>query len=523
VDWFPRVAFVLLCAVTFVAVCTRTGWHFVYTLDDPYIHLALAENIARGVYGINLQEASAPSSSILWPLLLALGARTGWLEYWPLGINLVCGTLATELIARFLRTLFSPRSLGQRWTVSLAALLVAVCVNLVGLVFSGMEHCLQLLLVTLALHGLLLEARDGRLRLSCTVALALAPLVRYESFVLSGPLLVYLALRGHRRAAGVGLALSLGTVGAFSLFLVAQRLGPLPNSVLAKAQLMHGSLLDRLSHAVLRSWEDPRVVLFWLLVVVLAVCAVALRPAAQRLLALAFAGATLGHLFIGNFGWFSRYELYMWCADSLALIWLCAEPVASLGRMRATRIALLAAVGGLLLSGPYVATQLKTAAAARNIFEQQYQLHRFVTELYPKPVAVNDLGWVSFGNDAYVLDLVGLGSREALLANLNEPDSRWKQRLALKHNVDLAMVYELEPDSTPDAWTRLGTLHLAGPLVTCADDEVVFFATRVEAVAELRGLLAKFARGLPSGVKFVPAHSDARSSLAPAKHARRQS
>ena len=43
---------------------------FIYTLDDPYIHLALAKNIRLGNYGINLDELSSPSPSILWPFLL---------------------------------------------------------------------------------------------------------------------------------------------------------------------------------------------------------------------------------------------------------------------------------------------------------------------------------------------------------------------------------------------------------------------------------------------------------------------
>lgn len=45
--------------------------HFVSTLDNPYIHLALAQNIREGLCGITLSGNAAPSSSILWPLPLA--------------------------------------------------------------------------------------------------------------------------------------------------------------------------------------------------------------------------------------------------------------------------------------------------------------------------------------------------------------------------------------------------------------------------------------------------------------------
>jgi hypothetical protein len=62
--------YLFLCAVLVAGVLIKTHGHLVYSLDDPYIHLGLAENIAKGHYGINLTEYSSPSSSILWPFLL---------------------------------------------------------------------------------------------------------------------------------------------------------------------------------------------------------------------------------------------------------------------------------------------------------------------------------------------------------------------------------------------------------------------------------------------------------------------
>ena len=38
--------------------------------DAPYTHLALAEQIRHGTYGLNPGEPSAPSSTILFPFLL---------------------------------------------------------------------------------------------------------------------------------------------------------------------------------------------------------------------------------------------------------------------------------------------------------------------------------------------------------------------------------------------------------------------------------------------------------------------
>ncbi|MBD0271632.1 MAG: hypothetical protein ICV73_06845, partial [Acetobacteraceae bacterium] len=79
-------AFALLAAAIALGGAAMTGGHLGYTLDDPYIHLALAEQIARGHYGINPGEVTAPSSSVLWPFLLLPGAGTPWHVWLPLGI-----------------------------------------------------------------------------------------------------------------------------------------------------------------------------------------------------------------------------------------------------------------------------------------------------------------------------------------------------------------------------------------------------------------------------------------------------
>ena len=73
-------------------------------------------------------------------------------------------------------------------------------------------------------------------------------------------------------------------------------------------------------------------------------------------------------------------------------------------------------------------------------------------------VAVNDLGWVSFRNDAYVLALWGLGSEEARKARSADKPG-WMAKLATDKNVGLAMVYPgwFEGDLPPE-WTAMGEI-----------------------------------------------------------------
>ena len=66
----------LFCIVLAISIDLADG-HLIYTLDDPYIHLAVARNILLGGYGVNATEFSSPSSSILWPWLLAVSEWLG--------------------------------------------------------------------------------------------------------------------------------------------------------------------------------------------------------------------------------------------------------------------------------------------------------------------------------------------------------------------------------------------------------------------------------------------------------------
>ncbi|MCD6587216.1 MAG: hypothetical protein J7K88_01555, partial [Candidatus Fermentibacteraceae bacterium] len=109
---------------------------FVYTLDDPYIHLALAENIAGGHYGINSSEFAAPSSSVLWPFLLVPFSALSYAYLLPVFFNAVFSLLTVVLLSRFY---------GQGGM--LLSVVSVFAFNLTGLVYTGMEHSLQLLAV----------------------------------------------------------------------------------------------------------------------------------------------------------------------------------------------------------------------------------------------------------------------------------------------------------------------------------------------------------------------------------------
>ena len=236
---FAVTLFLALCAIELAAIVTMNSGRFVYTLDDPYIHLAMAENIRLGHYGVNPGELSAPASSIIWPFLLAPVARMSFAEFVPLCLNLLAA-VATVLV--FVRILKGPLRRFERpadkWLACVLLALLIPTTNLVGLVFTGMEHSLQVLLAVLVLYGIIREQETDAVPWWLELAIVAGPLVRYENLALSVPAFLYLIARRRYRPAFTGALALLVCVGGFSVFLHSMGLGFLPGSVLGKSRVV---------------------------------------------------------------------------------------------------------------------------------------------------------------------------------------------------------------------------------------------------------------------------------------------
>jgi hypothetical protein len=144
------------------ATLIATSGHLTYVIEAPYVHLALANQIAHGHYGLVPGESAAPSSTILYPFLLAglaplhLGA----------GLSLAINDLATLLAGTFALLLADECgvplrriSAGQLFLLSIA---VTLALNLAGLAFTGLEHSLHVASSVAYLLGLARFIRRGR-------------------------------------------------------------------------------------------------------------------------------------------------------------------------------------------------------------------------------------------------------------------------------------------------------------------------------------------------------------------------
>src|SRR5258705_4599725 len=86
----------------------------VFATDDAYIHLALAEHLASGHYGVNASEFSAPCSSILWPILLAPFAGSARGEWWPFALNVASAVTLMLVLERVMREILPGQDATRR-------------------------------------------------------------------------------------------------------------------------------------------------------------------------------------------------------------------------------------------------------------------------------------------------------------------------------------------------------------------------------------------------------------------------
>jgi hypothetical protein len=463
-----------------------------YTLDDPYIHMALAENLARGHFGVNLGEVSNPSSSILWPWLMAAFEKIGLMLWAPLLINIACFVATLRIAIAFCLPRISPEG-KSLWALALIGAAI-LAFNVFGVMFTGMEHSLHVLLTVIVVT----RAIDGKHDRLAFAAIVLCPLVRFEG-VIALAFGAGAAVIDRRWLFAVSaVAASAALLGLYAMWLTSIGLPALPSSVLSKSTLSSGMVdggggLASLFANIGYNLGTPAAIAFILFAGLMVVAAIK-RAGRDRWLSLGMLAALLLSFLAGKLDGYGRYEVHALTAAGLAAVHLYANAIRTV--LTVPVRAIILCIGLVLVClriGPYVVTT--APLAARNIDRQQHQLHR-IAECWRQPVAVNDLGWVSFRNDVYVLDLWGLGNEAARKARMSG-ESGWMERLVVEKDVGLAMIYAGWFPQLPQHWIPVAELGFDGPHITPAYRSVQIFATRPAAVAGIRACVEEISLSLP--------------------------
>jgi hypothetical protein len=488
--------------------------HLIYTQDDPYIHLRVAQIILRNGYGINIGEYSSPCSSIIYPYLLALTELAGFGVWGPLVLNMLAMAFAVYAVSYIIQdyvftyNINDRRFAGSKLLPLALGLLVCFAMNSWGLVMTGMEHSLHVLAVVLVIWGFLKILDAGsKFPPWLIAAIVVLPFIRFEGLAMSLLSLAALLYLGHRRIAfGTASLILLGLL-CWVVFTHSLGLPVLPSSVLLKSNIaanaIQHSSLAQLARAILSNFEESMSngLGIWLLLTLLVVFILSYK-AWQKLrhqIAIVLGGLTiltvLAHIFGGTGGLFSRYVVYVYTLVMISTLVLGRFWFDQANVKRTWTVFFVY----LLVSLSYVMTSFLIPKAAQNTYQQQYQMHRFAVEYWKQPVAVNDLGWVSYNNPSFVLDLYGLGSEEVRRLKMTGVyDTKTLFMLVERKHVSLIMIYdEWFKSKIPTDWKKVAILNTSQ--VTSASDHVSFYITPKANRTKALDLLHQFGKTLPKG------------------------
>lgn len=504
---WPRIRVVTLSlwlalfAAELIASIVLCGGRLVFTLDDPYIHLAVADHILSGGYGVNAAEYSSPSSSIVWPYLLAL---TQALHLGAAGPLLIAAIGAGATVFTVLRLLENAGLFDDPPFAYAIAILAIFVTSAIALPMTGLEHSLHVWATVVTFAGLVAAAKGRAPTALHLTALVLLPLIRFEGAALAVAGIAAFALLGHRRFAATAAVLIALALTAYVARMASLGLPLLPSSVLLKSRIAetayeHRSAFGALLQNLRAALDDPYGRTLTLLFFAIAGSAWWLRTDRRALIVCGAVEAAIGgHLAFGQYNWFHRYEVYVVALAVLALLWIAAEarPQVAARGWSMIKVALVLLMA--LVAQPYLSAALVSPFGARNISEQQYQMGRFAQDFYPHPVAVNDLGLVAYGNPNFVLDLWGLGSEEVRKAKLaGEYGPERMAQLAADHKVGVVMIYDnWFAQGVPSNWRKVAVLHTN--LVTAAGADVAFYRTPSADAVEVTHALEAFAPTLPA-------------------------
>lgn len=528
----------LLVTFTFILLAERgilrmTGGVFMYPLDDPFIHMQVARNLAfHGVWGINPAEFASASSSLLYTLLLAFFSRlTSLGMVIPFVINCIAACLLLAVIHRWLFR----QAVGAVWRAAILIMLV-IFLPLPVLVISGMEHTLQCIfcwLFVTRMAGWLEYGQGRKLPVELVLYAVLVTAIRYEGMFLVAMGCLLLLYKRQWAAGFVLGGIALLPIVLFGIYSVRQGSYFLPNSVLVKSENLPFSVKGMVEYV-------NNILINKLTVVKPQVKAIGSPPpgisllATQRLLfvfPLAYllymrlmrekrvfadilvmvTGCTLLHLALAATGWLYRYEAYL-VMMALVVVPVIVYQSRGQGMYPGRKELYGRGFAVLLLFALFFPFVLRSAAAYSNIrqacvniYQQQYQMGRFLKKYHMgDAVAANDIGAISYYGDIRTVDLWGLGDIEVARSRKGGYWSpAFLDSLVRRRQVKVMIVYDewFSPELL-SRWTKVATWQIQNNVIL-GGDTVSFYVPDRGDGAVLLGQLKEFQSSLPEGVTVV--------------------
>ncbi len=260
------IALAALIAVLFYLIASALIFRIGFPLDDSWIHLTYARNLAEhGEWAFRLGQRSAGSTAPLWTVLLSIGFLIGLAPYvW----TYLLGWIVLMLLAIYAENVARKLIISYKSRIPWAGLFFVFVWHLTWAAVSGMETLLHGLIILVVLGELI---SGSRRYLTLGLLAGLSIWIRPDGLTLLGPIL-FVALLSERSWHLRGEAIWKTLLGFSSLFFpyllfnLALSGNPMPNTFYAKqaeyeAYWLSKTLLERVSDYIWPIIASPFLVL----------------------------------------------------------------------------------------------------------------------------------------------------------------------------------------------------------------------------------------------------------------------
>lgn len=502
--YITAAAYLGIILVLFTVLYYLNESHFIYVLDDPYIHMTIAKHFSTsGQWALNGLTFSSATSSPLWTLLISLiFFFTGPAAIIPFILNIIFGILAAYAAYRILLSFYAEKYiLPVLLTFTFASALPA-------LAFTGMEHSAQIFFSLIFIFLIARTAVDEKSNIiTLIIVSAVLTGLRYEDLFLIFSASIVLTLRKKYAAAFLIFTAGLTPIIIYGLISESHGWMFLPNPILIKSRVGDLTITEvfKIPLRAARKMLEPDIVFLLpgMIYTIYKNYKVKIRECnKEQIMFFVFLLSYILHMLFAQTGWFFRYEAYL-TAIGIIIFWLniykdvpiiLTKPKWYVKTVLALVLLSLAARGLTFIMVP---------PASNNIYTQHYQMQRFVNVLPPETViAANDIGMLNFYTSNYIVDLWGLADTTAARHRLNGNystaaiDSLTKQK-----NVKLVIVYKEWFDQfggLPAGWKMIYDWKMNTLNIVNGNETVTFYSLDRSKTSYFEGYLEKFSKGLPN-------------------------
>jgi len=492
--------------------------HFVYILDDPYIHMNMAKNFSEfGHWATNKLNFTSASSSPLWTLILSgVYFLFGDNEFIPFILNILFGIIAIFIVY----SIFKKNNISKY--LSILLIFFIYITPLPAMLFTGMEHSLQISIALLFLYlgcNFIVNGSDKQIGKYLILITPLITSIRYEGFFIVFVVAILLILRKNLIYASIMLIVGLAPILLYGFISISHGWYFLPNTILLKSGIE--LTLHALPKLIFRAYKNITLPHIFLMLMASSILYIyrytklnELWTKKQVYLIIFFFTTVINMSLIdyNENGWFYRYEAYLIAIGFVAIIINVYDIIQNhfiwkVGN-RWIKYIVLPFIFLIILS-PLLArsfTFFLIPTASNNIYEQHFQVAQLIKECGDVNIAANDIGMINYYSNNYILDLWGLANSEIANQRLKKMYNTEKiNEITMQHNIKFVIVYEHWFDQyggLPKNWIKLGDWAMTKYNLICGSEMVSFYCLNQYDANIFKEKLERYSKRLPTSIVY---------------------